>query len=86
MGAELLQRPPAIEIRIGTTDLASKLDALGAAVAAVREAHRDTMSVRSWAAMNRAQDFLAEALLTRNEGRMIEGGQPSVAAEIVVRR
>lgn len=86
MGAELLHRSAAIEIRICTTDLAAKLDALGAAVVAVREAHRDTMSVRCWAAMNRAQDCLAEALLTRNEGRMIEGGQASVSAEIVVRR
>lgn len=71
MGAELLHHPRAIEIKIGTTDLASKLDALGAAVGAVREAHRDTMSAQCWAELHRAQEALAAAMLSINAGRLL---------------
>jgi hypothetical protein len=58
-----LVTPQPIEIRIANVDLAAKLDALGAAIAAVREAHRDEMSPRTWAALHRSQDALAEAIL-----------------------
>jgi hypothetical protein len=63
MTAAPTTRPSAIEIRIGDVDLATMLDALGAAVAAVREAHRDTMSTRGWAALHRAQENIAEAMM-----------------------
>lgn len=69
MDALAPQRP--IEIRIASVDLVTKLDALGAAIAAVREAHRDDMSPRAWAALNRAQEAIAEAMLERNAGRLL---------------
>ena len=69
--SSLQSQPKAIEIRIGNVGLVPKLDALGAAIAAVREAHRDEMSPASWAALNRAQDQLAEAILHVNHGRLI---------------
>ncbi len=52
-----------IEIRIGDVPLAFKIDALGAALDAVREAHRDEISPESWAALNRARDCIGDALL-----------------------
>ena len=61
-----------IEIRIGDVPLVAKLDALGAAVAAVRDAHGDTMSKKAWAAMHRAQNALAEAMLSLNDTGMVE--------------
>ncbi|ACB76675.1 hypothetical protein [Opitutus terrae] len=61
-----LARPSAIEIRIANVDLPTKLDALGAALAAIREAHRDDMSVQSWAALHRAQEAIAEAIIYAN--------------------
>ena len=63
MGMSTTPRAPiqsGIEIRIGDVDLATKLDALGAAV---REAHRDTISTRGWAALHRAQEAIAEAMM-----------------------
>lgn len=55
--------PAAIEIRIANVDLATKLDALGAVLAAIREAHRDGTSPRSWSALHRAQEAIAEAMI-----------------------
>lgn len=54
----------AIEIKIGNVGLVPKLDAIAAAIAAVREAHRNGMPVACWAALHRAQEALAEAILT----------------------
>ena len=68
---KLPARPAAIEIKIGSVDLVSKLDALGAAIAAVREAHRFEMSAQSWSDLNRAQDAIAAAILNRNSKRLI---------------
>ena len=62
-------QPKAIEIRVANVDLTTKLDALGAALAAIREAHRDEMSVRCWAEMNKAQEALAAAIICANEKR-----------------
>jgi hypothetical protein len=53
----------AIEIRIGNATLVQKLDAIAAALVAVREAHRDTMNPRQWGAINRSLDSIAEAVL-----------------------
>lgn len=52
-----------IEIRIANVSLAEKLDALGAALAAVREAHREGMPAECWAAINRAQKNIAQATI-----------------------
>ena len=52
-----------IDVRINGASLVAKLDAIGALIMAVREAHRDTISMPAWAAMNRAQDAIAEAML-----------------------
>lgn len=60
-----------IEIRIGDVPLAAKLDAIGALIAAVREAHRDTISVKGWAAMNRAQENIAEAILAGEKPKQL---------------
>lgn len=59
----------AIEIRIGNVGLVPKLDAIGALLVAVKEAHRDEMSLESWRALQAAQDKIAEAILTVNKGR-----------------
>lgn len=59
----------AIEIRIANVGLVPKLDALGAALSAVKEAHRDDMSLESWRAIQAAQDKIAEAILAANKGR-----------------
>ena len=59
----LLPHPSPIEIRIGDVTLAAKLDALGAALVAVREAHRDGMPVECWAQINRAHEALGAAIL-----------------------
>jgi len=67
----LANRPAPVEIRIGSASLVDKLSALGAALTAIREAHRDDMSPRSWAAINRAEGHIAEAILERNTGRAL---------------
>lgn len=54
---------PEIGIRIGNVSIEAKLDALGAAIAAVREAHRDKVSNKQWAALHRAQEAIAEAMV-----------------------
>ncbi len=56
-----------IEIRIGNVPFEMKIDALGAAIAAVREAHRGLISDRSWAALHRCQENIGEAILYRDE-------------------
>ena len=60
-------RPAAIEIRIGDAPLTAKLDVIAASIAAVREAHRDTMSIKSWHALHRAQQMIAEAQIHATE-------------------
>jgi hypothetical protein len=72
MAENLPARPAAIEIRIGNVDLVTKLDALAAAIAAIREAHRYEMSPAAWAALNDAQAALVRAILTKNERRPVE--------------
>jgi hypothetical protein len=57
-----ITRRDQIEIRIGDVPLAWKLDAIGAALLAVRDAHRDTMPPAAWAAINRANDAIGEAI------------------------
>ncbi len=66
-----LSRKDAIQIRIGDVPLEAKLDALCAALQAVRLAHRDTMSVRSWAALNRAEEAIGEATVHVNADRRL---------------
>ncbi|MFA6962400.1 MAG: hypothetical protein WC205_16720 [Opitutaceae bacterium] len=61
-----------IEIRIGDVPLPVKLDAIGATLAAVREAHGDTIPPRCWAAMHRAQEAIVDAMLAVNDHRPIE--------------
>ena len=58
-----LGNPNAIEIKIGNVDLATKLNAIGAALEAVRLAHRDEMPVECWAALNQAEERIAEATM-----------------------
>jgi hypothetical protein len=57
-----------IEFKIADVPLGSKLDALAAALVCVREAHRDTMSPRTWEAINRALDALAAATIYSSGG------------------
>lgn len=54
----------AVEVRIGNVGLAPKLDALAAALDAVKAAHRDTMPTACWRAIGEAQDALARATMT----------------------
>jgi hypothetical protein len=61
MSGELTQHR-AIDIRIANVTLTAKLDALGAALVAVREAHQGEMSVACWSAINRAHEQIAEAI------------------------
>jgi hypothetical protein len=68
MRSAALQIPAALEIKVGNVGLVPKLDAIGAFIAAVKEAHRDEMSAECWAALGRAQDQVAHATLTRNKG------------------
>jgi hypothetical protein len=68
----LPQRRP-VEIHLPNVDLVSKLSVIGAALTAIREAHRDDMSAKSWAAINRAEEAIAEAILARNEARLLKG-------------
>lgn len=82
----LEKQPAAVEVNFGSGSLASKLDVLGAAIAAVREAHRDQMSPTCWASLNRAQEAIAEAMLAPHPpgidfGKlMIEVGMPEAGA------
>lgn len=46
-------------------DLAVKLDAIAAALGAVREAHRDTMSAEAWRLLGEAQARIVEAMLAK---------------------
>lgn len=64
-------KPQPIEIRIGDVDLIAKLSAIGAALEAVRLAHRDDMGCRSWTAIQRAEVAIGEAILHRNDRRLI---------------
>jgi len=72
MGSELSAKQ-AIEIRIGDVGLAAKLDALGAAIAAVREAHGDQMPRACWEQMHRAQESIAQAMMSVNQFPALEG-------------
>jgi hypothetical protein len=69
LSTPLIPRWQGVRIEIAHVDLAVKLDALGSAVAAVRDAHRDGIPAACWAALNRAQEAIAEAILTaKKEG------------------
>lgn len=63
-GSRAVTRHRAIEITIANVGLVPKLDALGAALVAVREAHRDGMPPKCWAALHRAQEAIADAILS----------------------
>lgn len=69
-----LARADALEIRIGNVSLPAKLDALGAALAAIREAHRGDMPPKAWAALYRAQDAISEAMLCSSDFPRLGGG------------
>ncbi len=71
MAGLLPVRPCEITLPEGT--LVQKLDLIGAMIDAVREAHRDEMSAASWRSLNEAQAKIADAILKRNERRLIEG-------------
>lgn len=53
-----------LQVKIADVPLEQKLDVIGAAIAAVREAHRDEMAPHSWAALNIAQEKISEAMLS----------------------
>lgn len=52
-----------LDLRVAPAPLAAKLDALGSALAAVREAHRDVMPPIAWGLLHEAQAKIAEAML-----------------------
>lgn len=70
-GESQLQRKKT-EVRIADVPLSHKLDVLGASIAAVREAHRDVMSARCWAALNVAQEKIAEAQMNSLPVRQLQ--------------
>lgn len=63
----------AVVLRIPDVPLPAKLSIIGAALQAIREAHRDTMSARAWSEINKAEEAIAAAMLHANEGRLITG-------------
>ena len=65
-----LVKPAPLEIRIGNVDLPTKLSAVGAALQAVREAHRDEMGARTWSALQRAEAAIGEGILHVNDRRL----------------
>jgi hypothetical protein len=69
---ETLTQHKAIEIKIANVGLVPKLDALGAAISAVREAHRYDIPPKCWAALHRAQEALADAILSAGSNVAIE--------------
>jgi hypothetical protein len=71
--------PKAIEIRIGNVDLTAKLSAIGAALEAVRLAHRDEVGARCWQAMQKAEAAIGEAILYRSD-RCLAGTLTEVRA------
>lgn len=65
--SRLIAKPTEVGIR--NVSLVEKLDVIGAAIGAVREAHRDVISPKSWAALNVAQEKIGEAILHLNDER-----------------
>ena len=63
---QLTVKRASVEVLIANVDLVAKLDALGAALVAVREAHRDEMSAECWATINQAQERICAAMLLGN--------------------
>lgn len=74
-----------LEIRIAEVSLVAKLDAIGAALAAVREAHRAEISPEAWSAVNRAQRAIAEAMTAaiRREHLPLNQGGQHAAGEVI---
>ena len=58
-----LQIPAAVEIRLGAAPLPAKLSVIGAALAAIRAAHGDTMRPECWASVHDAERAIAKAML-----------------------
>jgi hypothetical protein len=58
-----LSRPAPIEIKIANVGLVPKLDAIGAALCAIKEAHRDELSARAWFSIGEAESKIADAIL-----------------------
>ncbi len=56
-----------LEIRIGHVDFTAKIDAIAAALQAVRLAHRDEISARSWAVLNEVERLLGDAVFYRKD-------------------
>ena len=56
-----------LDLRITGVSLVAKLDAIGAALAAVREAHRDQMPQSCWQQLHLAQEAIVRAMLQANE-------------------
>jgi hypothetical protein len=52
-----------IQIAIPDVPLPAKLSMIGAALEAVRLAHRDTIRPRAWQSINQAERLLGEAIL-----------------------
>lgn len=68
------QRNP-IEIRMADVPFEKKVNALCAALEAVRLAHQDEISAKSWALMNQAERLLADAIFCRNDRRAIDASK-----------
>lgn len=58
-----------IEIRIGNVPFDVKINALCAALQAVRLAHQSEISAKSWAALNQVEHLLGDAVFHRNDDR-----------------
>lgn len=56
----------AIEIKIPDVPLEKKLSIVGAALETIREAHRETMPVKSWRKIMEAEACIAEAMIGAN--------------------
>lgn len=77
----------ALAVRVNGCDLAPKLDALAAALGAVREAHRDAMSAGAWRLLGEAHARIAEAMLAKPVGDEVDAAFADFcAAEDAVRR
>lgn len=58
-----------IVLTIPNVSLAAKIDLVGAALLAIREAHKDEMHADCWAALNRAGHELGAAVLHAGKAR-----------------
>jgi hypothetical protein len=66
----LREKPQAIEIKMSNVDLGAKLSAIGAALEAVRLAHRDEIGAQTWQDIQTAETAIAAAIFHRNDRRL----------------